>query len=229
MGFIYIFINKINGKVYIGQTVQNAMVRYGQHLCNSRRKPYLPLHRAINKYGIDNFEFIYEECDNGELDEREIEYIKELDTLKPNGYNLDCGGNLQKSRSRETRLKISKALTGKKLSTEHRKSISFYHADVSGASNPFYGKRHTSKTKAKMSVNRRGKCTGNKNPMFGKGLSGKNNGRSRRIKLIHPDKSIEFFECCAEAARRYDLNRLCLNRVARGIRNHHKGFAVEYL
>ena len=47
----------------------------------------------MNKYGIDKFSFeIIEECDREILDERERYWIKTLNTLEPNGYNILNGG-----------------------------------------------------------------------------------------------------------------------------------------
>lgn len=50
------------------------------------------LYNAINKYGEENFEMeILEWCRN--YNEREVYWIKKLNTLSPNGYNISEGGN----------------------------------------------------------------------------------------------------------------------------------------
>ena len=51
---IYKFENKINGKVYIGQTIQKLSKRISSHKYPSGNK-YLPIDSAIRKYGIENF------------------------------------------------------------------------------------------------------------------------------------------------------------------------------
>jgi len=50
--------------------------------------------RAFAKYGLDSFEMeLIEECQTlDELNEAEIKWIKEMDTITPNGYNILAGG-----------------------------------------------------------------------------------------------------------------------------------------
>ena len=91
MGFIYKITNNINQKSYIGKTERSIQVRYKEHL---RHKDYLdlPLYRAFNKYGIENFSVSQiEECNNKDLDNREIYWINFYQTYK-NGYNCTGGG-----------------------------------------------------------------------------------------------------------------------------------------
>ena len=57
-GYIYKFINRINGKKYIGQT-NNIENRYKAHLSSKRNDPF---HNALRKYGIENFDFEVIEC-----------------------------------------------------------------------------------------------------------------------------------------------------------------------
>lgn len=94
---IYKITNLINGKSYIGQSI-NIQKRFIQHRSkafNPNDKSYeYPLYRAIRKYGIDNFSFeILEECDVSELNNKEIYYISKYQTHGENGYNLDDGGD----------------------------------------------------------------------------------------------------------------------------------------
>ena len=91
MGFIYKITNNINNKSYIGKTERSIEVRYKEHL---RHKDYLdlPLYRAFNKYGIENFSISQiEECDNNDLDNREIYWINYYKTYS-DGYNCTGGG-----------------------------------------------------------------------------------------------------------------------------------------
>ena len=86
---IYKITNNINNKIYIGQSV-NIERRWKDHLSNSSKKSLI--HRAIEKYGKDNFTFeIIEECSIEELDNREIYWISYYDTFNY-GYNLTRGG-----------------------------------------------------------------------------------------------------------------------------------------
>ena len=93
-GFIYKITNKINGKNYIGQTIQNVKERFYQHCafkCDESVKR-MPIHRAIKKYGKDNFTLeVIEEVDSKLLDEKERFWIDYYDTFN-NGYNATIGG-----------------------------------------------------------------------------------------------------------------------------------------
>lgn len=82
---IYKITNKHNGKSYIGQSI-DIKERWENHRCLNGNHDY-PLYRAFRKYGIDSFEFeVLEECNAGELAERELYYIQKYDTVD-NGYN----------------------------------------------------------------------------------------------------------------------------------------------
>ena len=85
-GFVYIHINKINGKKYIGQTIQSPIKRwdYGRGYRNCSR-----FFNAIKKYGWDNFEHKVFECNESDLDRIESELIAQYNTTNPQyGYNL---------------------------------------------------------------------------------------------------------------------------------------------
>ena len=92
---IYKIKNIVNGKIYIGQSV-NIDKRFQQHRSNYKNpnsKQYeCPLYEDMRKYGIENFDFeAIEECAEEELDEKEIYYIKYFQSLE-NGYNRNAGG-----------------------------------------------------------------------------------------------------------------------------------------
>ena len=55
-GHIYLFINKINGKRYIGQSIR-VRDRISEHIQNVINKKNCVLYNAINRYGLENFEF----------------------------------------------------------------------------------------------------------------------------------------------------------------------------
>lgn len=96
---IYRFKNKINGKVYIGQTAVPFRKRVIQHITcsNPITKCYKSyFHRALNKYKFENFDVsIIERCSNQqELDCREKYWIAYYNsTNKKFGYNLESGGH----------------------------------------------------------------------------------------------------------------------------------------
>jgi group I intron endonuclease len=65
------------------------------------------LNNAIRKYGVNDFMVeLIECCDVEFADERETHYIKELNSLYPNGYNLKNGGSAF-THSDESRKRVS--------------------------------------------------------------------------------------------------------------------------
>ena len=93
---IYKIANKINGKVYIGQS-QDIYARWYEHKRASKKRAEYALYAAFNKYGFDNFSFeILEKCSLEELGEKEIAYIAKFHSYvndeQANGYNMTIGG-----------------------------------------------------------------------------------------------------------------------------------------
>lgn len=90
---IYKITNKINGYSYIGlSTHVEDRWKYHQNPYNWQRENNKTLYQAIQKYGIENFEFsILEECAIEQLEEKEVYYIEYYDTYH-NGYNMTKGG-----------------------------------------------------------------------------------------------------------------------------------------
>ena len=84
MGYIYKITNKINNKMYIGQTITTIKERMYKHYSNAK-KATTGIDFAIGKYGKENF--IVEEvcsCLDEDLDDLEQFYIAKFDT-----YNTD--------------------------------------------------------------------------------------------------------------------------------------------
>lgn len=96
-GQIYLITNLINSKKYVGQTTKTMEERFEGHLKDARKEDCKnrPLYAAFNKYGIENFkvELLEEVKDSTMLNEREVFWIKELDTYGQNGYNSTMGGD----------------------------------------------------------------------------------------------------------------------------------------
>lgn len=101
-GKVYLLTNLVNGKRYVGQTIQRPSARFRQHATGhqkqhtkSGKETYL--RRAIDKYGWDKFEARIlekniEHKPSSILDAREVWWIKEMGSLAPAGYNLEKGG-----------------------------------------------------------------------------------------------------------------------------------------
>jgi|688.fasta_scaffold911496_1 group I intron endonuclease len=133
-GQIYKITNKITNKIYIGQCVSHYsngrkhgyLNRFKIHIKNSKSKnDCRALGDAINKYNQENFvcELICE-CEPSEMNILEDRYIKEYDTLVPNGYNLMSGGGNGRLHSNETKEKMSETRTGKHHSQETKEKMS---------------------------------------------------------------------------------------------------------
>ena len=93
-GFIYKITNKINGKSYIGQTIQNVKERFYQHCATKCSQAVLNMviHKAITKYGKSNFTIeVIEEVESANLNDRERYWIRYYDSYN-NGYNSTEGG-----------------------------------------------------------------------------------------------------------------------------------------
>lgn len=124
---IYKITNNINNKIYVGQTTQKVSRRLRRHASGKEESV---ISRAIKKYGIEKFniEELYYSFSLEDLNEKEKFFIKEMNTISPNGYNIRSGGdnkilcedtkklishNTKKAmRNPNVRLKISKAKTG---------------------------------------------------------------------------------------------------------------------
>lgn len=102
IGYIYVIKNRVNNKVYIGQTRTSLGQRWKEHLRDIKRSDQL-LYRAMRKYGVENFYIEQlDVCDVDMLDELEISYIKELkSTSHKFGYNVSLGGKTPKLMQKE--------------------------------------------------------------------------------------------------------------------------------
>lgn len=92
--YVYKITNLINNKQYIGIT-NNLKKRWdNEKLLPKDPKRRQQIQMAIHKYGKENFKFecLYEGLSIEEASEKEIQLIKELNTLIPKGYNVALGG-----------------------------------------------------------------------------------------------------------------------------------------
>ena len=115
-GRIYCVTCLPTGKLYFGQTVKSIYSRFNLHLICARKGSHYKFHRAIRKYGVENFtveEVMWVEAPTkqalkAKLDFLEIHFIQKFDTRR-NGYNSTDGGEgkLGYIVSEETRNKIS--------------------------------------------------------------------------------------------------------------------------
>jgi group I intron endonuclease len=167
MHYIYKITNKINSKIYIGQT-NNTSLRWSQHKSNAKHnRGQQIITRAISKYGVDNFDFdVIASCKTQEdtnLTEEQIIFQYDSRNLEK-GYNVDAGGNTT-PRTPEVSEKISKSLQqhykihsgwnkGGTLTEEWKNKISESHKGLPGTNT---GKTFSDEWKMKISKSQIGK------------------------------------------------------------------------
>lgn len=163
IGIIYVVINKINHKMYVGQTIETLDIRMKNHL-RAKKKTYFE--RALKKHGLSSFEFEEKRYKVENLDEEEIFWIKKLKTKAPSGYNLTDGGEgargLKWSKEARKNHSINNPMRGKKLTAKHKKALMGYLVGHEcsietkrkiSLNNGTRSRAHTEEAKKKMSLN----------------------------------------------------------------------------
>jgi group I intron endonuclease len=174
--YIYVFRNKINLKIYVGQT-KNLKGRLSRHKYEAFTKlNKKPLYNSIRKYGLNNFELIEIERHSKEyIDEAEIFWVAYFQSNNLDlGYNLTAGGQLT------TGIHLPKPkippMLGRHHSQEAKQKMS---EDRIGDKNAFYGKRHSEQSKQLMSENPNRKYFGSDNPFYHIKFQGEDNKTSK--------------------------------------------------
>lgn len=132
MGLIYKITNKINNKVYIGQTTRPLKDRWNQHKSDIYKFDSA-LYLAMRKYGIENFSCEeIEKCADKNLDERETYWIKYynsyINTTNSKGYNMTLGGYGRRKVTDEELLYLwNKGLTVTKISQELNMQVNYVY------------------------------------------------------------------------------------------------------
>ncbi len=173
MGIIYLIKNLLNNKTYVGQTKCDLNKRWNGHKSSYER--YIrdknhgcswALYGAIKKYGFDNFALInFKQIEDKYLDEYETKYIKILNTMVPNGYNIRTGGSTGKhclesrEKMRKSKLGDKNHNYGKPRSESFKKLIS---EKKSGENHHFFNKKLSEEHKQKLSISHKN----NKNDML---------------------------------------------------------------
>ena len=186
---IYMYINKINGKKYVGQA-KDFIKRYKQHInsSNNKKQKYdydVPFHRAIRKYGIENFDIkiLAEDIQTQEkINEYEVFFIKRYKTLTiQNGYNVAEGGynNPFAGKTEEEMIEIRKRMSENHADFKKENHPNYGHGEkIRGEKNPMYGKNPrdymTEEARKESDRKRSESLKGEKNHNYGK-LKGKDN------------------------------------------------------
>lgn len=202
MGYIYKITNKINNKIYIGQTIkERPSDRYSQHryLANhpEQEKGISYLHRAMASDGLDNFQFeIIEQIENDLLNEREQYWIKYYDCIVPNGYNITDGGSGTQGYSRPQSIeeREKRQQSNKNYYIEHPEAIEKARQRATELwKNEEYRKKVTESNK-KFYQEHPDIFKGENNPMYGKKHTEealkkiRANAATRKLKIAQLDK-----------------------------------------
>lgn len=220
-GIIYKIRNKINNKIYIGQTIRKFKKRYSGEL--EKRTHNEHLKRSIQKYGIENFE-IDEEFDiaysKEELDKLEDMYIKIYNCCDENyGYNNKFGG------------------ANGRFSEQTKQKLKENSPHLSGENHPFYGKHHTEEAKRRISEANKENMKGERNPNYGKHLSkeAKENLREKlKGKNAPSARAIYCYEkndirlCGKDWADELKINRKHIGSCCTGKRKSTGGYHFRY-
>jgi hypothetical protein len=179
-------------RCYIGSAV-NIDQRWSRHIytLKSGKHKNIKLQRHFNKYGIGDLTFsILLGCERDYLIANEQFFI---DSYKPYfNINPNAGNCLGHFPSEVTKKKISNslkgnipAMKGKKFPEEFKQKLrkawerrrltpfseetrSKMSKAMSGANNPFYGRKHSAETRRKIGNSRTGKYTKENNNFYGK-------------------------------------------------------------
>lgn len=212
---IYKITNLVNKKIYVGQTTGTLIKRWQRHnwKCTIKRNA-MAITSAIIKYGKENFTI--EEIDSAqtiaELNDKEEYYISLLNSISPNGYNLNSGGGCI----------IMSDETKNKISTSHRKRWDD-------------GIRISEETRSKLSESHKGWVPSDETrDKWRKSFSGKRpsdntirasiDSCKKTYTLINPDGKEITFTNMREFCKQNDLSNSKLCLVASGKRSSHKGW-----
>ena len=202
----YLHRNKINGKVYIGQTCQKPEKRwnYGHGYKNCPR-----FYSAIVSYGWSNFEHIILENNltSDEANEKEQYYIKKYNSQNPDlGYNLTEGGS--------SLSEYWKTPEHRELQSQNKKLYFKEHPDKK-IENDMHLKEIAQKS-AKIRSEKMKENYANQG-----GLFHLNESRKKRIKCIETD---EIFASLSEASRKYNISVGNISSVIHGKRKSAGGY-----
>jgi group I intron endonuclease len=208
---VYVITNKINGKQYVGQTVQPLENRWVRHY-SGKGQGCSAIKSAIKKYGKENFlvEEIYKAESLTDLNEKESEFINKFNTLAPNGYNLTTGGERPRF-TEESKRKNSESQMGK---IPWNKGLTATQDDRLNKQKRFGSKHHNF-----------GKPTSEKQKSA-VSSSAKKNAEKRKIKVFCHENGITY-SSITEAARSLGLNTGSISSVLSGNSNRAKGYTFD--
>ena len=274
--YTYMVTNKLNGKVYVGSHSWD-----GEGLDPNYYGSGTAITRAVKKYGKENFQvevlYYYDTIEECRADEERI--LTEYDVKNcPHSYNCknsaigftseDVKGKNNpmygrtgekhpfygKTRTEETRNKISQAIKGKTHTEDTRNKISQANKGrtrteetrnkisqaLRGEKHPFYGRTHTADSKKKMSQAKKGiPRTEEHRNKISQALKGKTHSESTRNKMSQAhggkpfvaikDGKVKIFTSQAECGRVLGLYHSSINQCLKGKLKTTGGYTFKYV
>lgn len=222
---IYKITNQINGHYYIGQSV-DIKKRFREH-CFSAVHPdnkdhSSPIHRALAKYGKDNFTFeVIEECPKENLDERETFWINTLKATANGNYNILLGGQDRiKFDDKPVELYTLQGIYVKTISSATKVA-----EELGVSRNSIYGVLHKERPTCRgYQMKYEEDITTVIKPFISR------QGGSIPVVQLDPNNGniIQIFASTAEAARKTGADSSTIAKVCKGKLKTTKGFAWKY-
>ena len=206
---VYAHVNKINGKIYIGQT-KDVKRRWRSNGIEYQKSPYF--YHAIQKYGWNNFQHIIlkEKLTKEKADQYEQYYIKYYKTQEK-GYNIRDGGS--KALAESTKEKLSQIAKNRGA---WKGDLNPRHIDpLRGERNGMFGKHHTKETKQKISKALTGRTLTEERKNQIKTFMNTKHPRAKKVRCIETG---EIFSSARKAAEAYNTAHSCITRVCNGER-----------
>ena len=245
---IYKIVNKINNKVYIGQTICFKKRKYSHKISlNKGKSRCRKLQYSWNKHGESNFKFeIIETCTKDILNEREIYWINFYNSVN-NGYNLENGGTLNKGLSKETKKLMStnnpRVWKGK-FGKEHNTSKTIHQYSLKGDYIASYGSCYEAARILGKNYKSINSCVNNSCKSahgfqwsfeFYKNIDAyyipkkQNYYQERPVNMLDNNGNIiKTFKSSADAQRELQKNKNKIFEVCKGKRKHWAGYKWEY-
>lgn len=196
-----------SGKSYIGKTIRTLKHRKMMHYATANRYD-TPFSRALRKYEKElEWVILGSFSTDAELRKAEIDFIKKYDTYN-NGYNCTLGGEghsgfkQSEETIRKRAEKIKKALTGRKLSKEHKETLSTVQMG------------NSSKKGAKLSVASKQRIR---------------QAQQHRMRPVICTDTGNKFESISECAKKMNICKGNLQKALKGNNKTCKGFSFKFI
>lgn len=216
---IYKITNKLDGRVYIGQSI-DIKSRINDHFYKNFKDEDLhgKLDKDIRKIGVKNFKWeVLKECSREELNQYEKEYISLYNSNDPlKGYNITGGGSPLYNGQERPIIDIQTLKVYSSLN-ECAKILNLNIGDISRVCNHLYGTIQGHHFMFLDEYNEKGIVE--YKPV-------ENHGKAKTVKCIETN---QIFESAHEAGRQMGLNFRLISAVCNGKRNTTGGYHFIYM